>query len=433
MKSMLGRLGTLLFMLIVCGCDDSKGGTSGSSGSGSGSAGSGQSGGAQSGSANCKAMGLLQSLDRDRLLVGASMNDDVAKAAPFDVRYLYLAGTLFDGNAACSSCATNCSSSGTSCSNASGGCGWWGCWQYDQVPPGAYVRDFIAKAKADGQLPMITYYTLLQASGAPEGATQIPVANDSNFMTRYFADWRFLLQQVAQERVLLHIEPDLWGYAEHVNADPSKIKAAVASVNADCADRPNTMAGFGQCLIAMTRKYAPKARVGLHASPWATKIDVLTNRDASLDVEAEAHKVADYLKASGGADADFIAVDASDRDAAWYDSQGQDRWWDDTNATLPNFTQAFRWAKALAERADRPLIWWQLPVGNMRLPNQNEQWKDNRLDYFFAHTDQVVASHGAIIAFGSGAGGQTNPSTDGGNLISKTKALKTQGGQAPCP
>jgi GTPase Era involved in 16S rRNA processing len=38
----------------------------------------------------------------------------------------------------------------------------------------------------------------------------------------------------------------------------------------------------------------------------------------------------------GEVDVVGVVVDASDRDAAWYETQGQDRWWDETNAALPN-------------------------------------------------------------------------------------------------
>ena len=91
----------------------------------------------------CIGSSLLSSLGRDSVLVGASMEDATAALAPFDGRYLYLSGGLFDGATPCVSCASGCTSGGTSCSNAVG-CGWWGCWQYDQVAPGQYVVDAIA-------------------------------------------------------------------------------------------------------------------------------------------------------------------------------------------------------------------------------------------------------------------------------------------------
>jgi len=378
---------------------------------------------------------FLQGIGQARMLVGASMSDATAQAAPFDARYMYLAGGIFDGSAACASCATGCQAGGQSCANSNpNGCSWWGCWQWDQVAPGQYVRDFFSRTQTDGQIPLLTYYEVLQASGASEGAGEVAAANNAAFMGRYLSDWRFLLQQIGSRRVLLHIEPDFWGYAEHVNEDPRAIPAAVASANAtDCAGQENNIAGLGRCMIAMVRKYASNARVGLHASAWGTKVDVHLNSNASFDVAGEARKLGRFMTAVGAGTGDFVVVEASDRDAGYYTSIGQNRWWDATNATLPHFNQAFVWAKALAEQVGKPLVWWQLPLGNMALANQSGAWRDNRVDYFFSHTRQIAEAHGALIAFGAGAGGQTTPESDGGNLVAKVRAYKQAGGQVPCP
>ncbi len=438
--------GSLAFYL-GCGSDENPSNPSGSGGAGS-SASSNASTGAGAGSSSsststgaggagsCLASGLLNSLGKDKVLVGASMDDQVASQAPFDLRYLYLAGGIFDGASPCGSCANNCMAGGQSCANSNpNGCSWWGCWQYDQDPPGGYVRGFLQKTKSAGQIPMITYYEILHASGVAEGVDEVTVAaNDQALMTRYLADFRFVLEQIGQEVAFLHIEPDFWGYAEQANSDPHALVAKVASANpTDCASQEDSIAGLGRCMIAMTRKYAPNAKIGLHASAWASKIDVYLNTDPSFDLAGEAQKVGAFLAACGAGEADYVAVEASDRDAGYYESIGQNRWWDDTNAKLPDYHQAFAWAKALAESVNRPLVWWQLPVGNMSLPGGPNKWKDNRVDYYMAHMDEIAAAHGAAVAFGAGQGDQTNPSTDGGNLVSKVNAYKSGGGQAACP
>ncbi len=378
---------------------------------------------------------FLASLGKSKVMVGATMEDVTSNAAAWDVRYLYLSGGVADGTGPCASCASNCTAATKSCQNGAGGCPWWGCYQYDQVPPGAYVRDFIKAAKMKAQLPMFTWYQFLQASGAMEGPMQLNKANDATFMAKYLNDWRFFLQQVGTEKALIHIEPDLWGYAQRFNPNAHAIPAKVSSVaGVDCATTEESVAGLGKCMVAMAKKYAPNAKVGLHASAWATGIDVSLNKSASFDLKAEARKVADYLKECGGADADYIAIEASDRDAGYYQVvRGQDRFWDATNATRPNFTQMFEWSKELAERIGRPTFWWQLPIGNPALNNTNQAYKDNRVDYFFAHPAEIAAAHGAGFAFGAGAGDQTLPTTDNGNLVNKAKAYLSGGGQNPCP
>ena len=381
----------------------------------------------------CIGKALLDGLVKTHLLAGAGMADASASAATWDVRSLYLAGGIFDGTAPCASCASGCTSFGHSCANSAGGCAWWGCYQYDQLAPGFYVRDFVSVAKGRGQLPWFTYYELLQASQTSEGSAEVAAVNGAAFLTRYLGDFRFLLQQIGTDAAFVQVEPDFWGYAQQVNANPHAIPAKVReAAPADCGGEEESVAGLGKCLIAMARKYAPHVRIGLHASFWATKIDVSVNTDPSLDVGAEARKLAAFLAAAGATGGDFIAVDASDRDAGYYQSVGRNTFWDPTNQTLPHFHQALTWAKALAEGLQLPVVYWQVPVGNAAQANATDHWKDNRVDYFFAHPGELAAAHIAGMLFGAGAGGMTTPETDGGNLIARVKAYD-QAPQALCP
>lgn len=392
--------------------------------------------GAGGGASACIGKDLLAALGKDTVLVGASMEDATAAKAPFDGRYLYLSGGFFDGSAPCTSCASGCTAAGDDCSNAAG-CGWWGCWQWDQDPPGQYVADFVGKNEkaSPKQTPMFTYYEELQGSGLAEGATQVAGLNDAAFLTRYFADWRLVLQKIGSHPALLHIEPDFWGYVEQSNADPRAVPAKVTTANpTDCAGYENSAAGFAKCLIHMVRVYAPSAKVGVHASAWGTNFDVFGNHDSKLDVLGEAKKMATFLTALGAKDGDFIVSDPSDRDAGYYQvTQNRDTWWDDTDAKLPNFRQAFTWTKTLAEAMGMPVIFWQIPVGNMSQGNTKNHYKDNRVDYFFAHMDEVAAAHIVGLFFGAGNGDTTTPESDGGNLVSKVSAYRAAGGTRICP
>jgi len=362
------------------------------------------------------------------------MTDAVAESAPFDVRYMYLAGGLADGNGTCNSCDSSCTAGGVSCGTQGSACGWWGCWQDVSVPPGQYVRDLLSTTYEMGQIPMITYYEILQTSGVTEGAAEVTTAaNDTALMTRFFNDFRFLLQQLGARTAFVHVEPDFWGYAEKLNQDPHQLAAAVAKANpTDCAAQEDSIAGLGRCVIAMARAYAPNVKIGLHASAWGTGNDAMQNRDPSFDIAADAQKLADFLIACGAGDADFVGVDASDRDAGYYRSIGQQVFWDATDATLPNFKQAFAWTQALTERLGKPALWWQLPLGNMSLPDVNLAWQDNRVDYFFSHPADVARTNAIGMLFGAGESHQTNPSSDGGNFVRKAQALAAAGGQPAC-
>ncbi len=402
-------------------------------------------GGADSGpigdAGTCLGSSLLGKLGKNHLLVGGSMQAATAAMAPFDLQYVYVSGGFPDGTGPCMSCASGCTTNGTTCANSGPGCSWWGCWQYDQDPPGAYVRTFVSTwtGATPPQIPMITYYEILQASGVTEGSPEVTqAATNATFMARYFNDWRFLLQQIGSSVALLHIEPDFWGYAEQYatvqGTDATMLPAAVATANpTDCGAMPNSIAGMGQCLIAMVRAYAPNAFVGLHASAWSTNIDVSLNTDPNLDVAGEAQKTAAFLAACGETGADFVVVETSDRDAGYYQTvQMRNTWWDATNAALPDFHQDFAWVKALTEAVSQPALWWQTPLGNMSQNNTPNHYQDNRVDYFLGHMSELAAAHGVGAAFGAGAGDQTTPESDGGNFVARANAYFSAGGQPLC-
>jgi hypothetical protein len=378
---------------------------------------------------------LLDGLAKRRILVGATMQDATASnaAAAWDVRYIYLAGGIFDGTAPCASCASNCTASNHSCANSGGGCAWWGCYQYDRIAPGDYVRQFVSAAKGRSQVPWFTYYELFQSSKLAQGTAEVAAINDVAFLSRYLGDFRFLLQQIGTDKAFVHVEPDFWGFAQLVNANPHLIPAKVReAAPGDCGTQEESLSGFGRCLIAMARKYAPNVRIGLHASAWATGIDASVNTNPSLDVAAEARKVAVFLDAAGATGGDFIATDASDRDAGYYQSIGKATFWDPANQNLPTFRQAFAWTKALSEALQMPAIYWQVPLGNAAQTNTNDHWKDNRVDYFFGHPRELAAAHVAGMMFGAGASGMTTPESDGGNLVAKAQGY-TLAPQPLCP
>jgi hypothetical protein len=186
-------------------------------------------------------------------------------------------------------------------------------------------------------------------------------------------------------------------------------------------------------MVAMARTDPPNARIGLHASGWSTGIDALLNTDASTDVTAHAARTAAFLDACGAGGSDFVVVEASDRDAGYYASLGRDTWWDAGDATLPTFEQALSWYRAIAEGSSKPVLLWQLPVGNTSLGNVSGAWQDNRAEYFFDHPERFAAAHVVGAAFGAGADGQTTPSSDGGYLVGRVTTYLSDGGTPACP
>lgn len=363
-------------------------------------------------------------------LIGLSGADASAARPGFDLRYQYLAGPV----APAADCYDPARTTTVGCGTA-----WWGTWQWDQLPPGQFVKDFVQRAEGAGLLPMFTWYVLLPASGVAEGTPEVTeAARDAAFMSRYLADFRFFLRQLGAHPAIVHVEPDLWGYAQAAAraagvAGPEGLPAAVAQADPACAGFPDTVAGLGGCLVHLAHTLAPGAKVALHASPWGSGFDLGSNRDPSVSAAAEGAKVGAFLSAAG-AEADLVVADLADRDADFYRLVlGQDRWLDATDATLPSFAQLFAWSQAVAGRTGKPLLWWQVPLGNLDQGNTDGHWKDNRLDYFLDHPERAAAAGAIGVAFGAGEGRQTTPETDGGRLFARAAALEAAGGLPLCP
>jgi hypothetical protein len=286
--------------------------------------------------------------------------------------------------------------------------GGWTTWNSNPDYAGKRIRE----SRPHGQVTMLTVY--MMASWG-DGAIKSELES-AQFMADWFADWSQLLATIKSEGdpVVLHVEPDFWGYAQQQSVSKALVSQSKA---AECAGQPDTIAGFGKCLVAMARARAPNALLGFHASPWSSNVDTGSNTDPKLDVAAEAAKTVAFFKTCGLDQADFVAADVSDRDAGCYEAghapmcspKRANVYWDENNQTLPHFKQHFAWASALTAGLGLPLVWWQLPYGAPSASPGGSvgAWRDNRVHYFFAHVPELVAAGGVGAVWGTGAGDQT--------------------------
>jgi hypothetical protein len=298
----------------------------------------------------------------------------------------------------------------------------WPTWNTD----GDYPLFFAQTASAHQVTPMFTYYQLALELEQNNDA----VLADPTRMHQYLADVRLLFQRIADTDLpaAVQFEPDFFGYLMQradMGSPPDQIVARTHHADApECAALPETAAGLTRCVVAIGRAVAPKARIGFHASSWGAYFDPT---DPAADVAASGTKIAQFLISVGAADTDFVSVESLDRDAGFWETSGGGAtcsvtggsrgavYWDETTATFPNFDQHLRWVAALTGALGLPAIEWQTPMG---LPSDtcggsDEHWRDNRAHYFFGHVQALVDAGIAGMMFGTGAGGQTNLSTDG--------------------
>lgn len=347
------------------------------------------------------------------VLVGGSMSDASMSAAPFDLQYSYVHSRPAPTPAAYT--AARCDPAWS---------GWWGCWTGPTTAPGTQIRvreHAVAKAtyrgKAHPQKMVWDWYSLIDVAGMAgygEGPGEAKVINNADLLGRYLDDYRFFLRTIGTSSDLIDLEPDFWGFARslgNLHQVPAQVRAANPT---DCGSQENSAAGLARCMIAMTRTYAPKAGVGLHLScfDWQTNLKKCQN---------------DYLDLGAGT-GDYLVTDITDRDAGWYAQPAhgaKDTFWTDQKAAT-----ALSFYKTMSETIGKPIVLWQIPVGNMAQNNTPGHYRDDKVDWLFSHLNQVAAAHVAALLFGAGWSEQTTPETDGGHLIHKTIAYRNSGGVA---
>ena len=114
------------------------------------------------------------------------------RAAPFGFRYQYLAGGVNTGQG-------------------------WSSWN----PDGTFASMYVADSWSHGEIPVLTYYMLLQSKpgGGDEAHADLSNLQNAATMSAYWSDVRLLFTRVKGSKpVVVHVEPDLWAYLEQANA-----------------------------------------------------------------------------------------------------------------------------------------------------------------------------------------------------------------------
>ena len=349
---------------------------------------------------------------------------------PFDYAYQYLAGGVNTGNG-------------------------WQAWNAGAQFPLFYARG----AAARGYIPTFPHYMLLQSNGTcgtcGEPQRDLSNLNNASVMNAYFADFAKLMQRLGAGThdgiagfggtAIVHVEPDLSGYAQQAvlnsascygfctgtGNDPSLLKAAVASSgHPAAAGFANTYKGFNQALLHIRDLYAPNVLLAFHVSGWSTLQDVGSSTDPLLDVTGIGVKTGSFAAQSG--DFDLLFNDVADRDAAYYKYVwGRNAFWDRTNATFPNFHRYAQYISAVTQTANRPVIVWQVPVGNQwfrSVNNTDGHYQDNRAEYFFSHLEELRDAGIIGLQFGAGNGGSTDHWDAKGDGITNPAAVCTTDG-----
>jgi hypothetical protein len=231
------------------------------------------------------------------------------RTAPFAFRYQYLAGGANTGSG-------------------------WATWNTN----GDFARFYIEDSVANGIIPVFTYYMLLQSSpgGGSESAANFTNLNNTATMTAYYNDLALFFQKAgvfAGQKVVLHVEPDLWGYMQQrsTNDDAKTVPAKVSETGIPLlAGLPSNVSGYARAIVKLRDTYAPNVILGYHISVWGTSIDIALSNPPDAQVDALGGRAAAFYN-SLGATFDIVFAEFSDRDSGFYQYVYGDSgrsWWD---------------------------------------------------------------------------------------------------------
>ena len=382
----------------------------------------------------------------NRILIGGALDEknpddpndtnttDTINKAPWDLRYSYIHSPTAPYAACYSKCELGCRSAPDG--------GWWGCWGMSDdgkwnTEPGVNIRSTNERNanfyKLAGQphrmIHQWTWYSgedlgkmqarLNMQAGRPDvgndynGAIQNPT-----LLKGYLDDYRFLLKKVGTGKNIIHLEPDFFGFLRSATGDnPHAASAPVKFAGGDdCKSEEENLAGLVSCMVKMTRQYAPNSTVGLHFTCWNFK-----------DPE-KAKTCVTYYKDLGAGKGDFMVADVTDRDAAYaeyVENKGKSYWWD--NQDFASYVSVI---KQVTEAVGKPMILWQIPLGNENQGNVKDHWKDQKVQLLFDHMEDLANAHVVALQFGAGWGEQTSTSTDGGYFLKYAQDYYKKGGVA---
>ena len=343
----------------------------------------------------------------------------LAAVAPLGLRYQYLAGGVNTGKG-------------------------WQTWN----PGGSFVSGYIAESRAHHIVPVFSYYQIRQslpgAANTDEPAADLGNLDDVATMRAYFLDLKqfFVRAAAAGGPVVLHLEPDLFGYIEQAarGGDAASVPAAVASTGlAQLHAIPDNAAGFAQAVLALRSRYAPKVIVGYPISIWGTGVDIHLNHPSPARVDAMAAQAAAFYR-SLHADFDVTFTELSDRDAGYAQTVDHESgaWWH-----AVDFSRDLRFLAGYHRAVPKPIVMWQIPLGNTVSPlldNTPFHYRDNKVQWFLGASGRghlrAFARAGLVaLLFGGGqsqdtdageASGDGRPD-DGGYFDARARAYYRAG------
>ena len=318
---------------------------------------------------------------------GANGAAALRATAPFAFRYQYLAGGVNTGKG-------------------------WSTWDADAQFPVLYIKE----SASNRVTPVFTYYMVRHSApgnAMEESAGDLANLANASTMAGVFADLKLFFQRAGTQSattVVLHVEPDLWGFMQHQNGDdPAATLVQVAATGmGDLAGLPDNASGFARAILKLRDTYAPNVLLAYQLSLWGTTVDPVVQDPTDPQIDALAARSASFFN-SLHASFDLSFAEFADRDAARSRAEGSglnDPWW-----YPDDFARNVRYLARFSTLTQKRIVMWQIPLGNTKMRAESNSWnhyQDNKVEWLFDDPGRANLSayaRAGVIAFLFGRGG----------------------------
>jgi hypothetical protein len=292
----------------------------------------------------------------------------------------------------------------------------WATWNANGDFATFYIRD----SRDNGITPVFSYYMIRQSGpndGLDDGNADFNNLQNVETMRRLYNDLKLFFQRSAQfapAKVVLHVEPDLWGFMQQRSSgdNATTVPAQVSSTGLpELAGLPNNMSGFARAVTRLRDQYGSNVVLGYHVSVWGTGNDIVyTNPDSQTVTNLATRAGNFYNSLNSGFDIAF--AEFSDRDAEFKRAQYGDNnaWWD-----AGDFSRNQLFISRFVSVTQKRVVFWQIPVGNTKMRAQNNTWQhyqDNKVEWTLddpgrGNLNGYLQAGVVAFLFGRGADGPT--------------------------
>jgi hypothetical protein len=286
----------------------------------------------------------------------------------------------------------------------------WMTWNGSNDFPQLYAEESLSNQMT----PVFSYYQMKQSlpgnKSSEERMGDLENMNNRATMIAYYEDFKALMKDLATVNgtTIVQVEPDLWGYIEQTNENPSNVAAMVSSTGLpELSGLPNNAAGFAQAFIRLRNMYAPHVVLGYHMSIWGTNKDIHLSHPSESEVTMMAQKASSFYQQLN-AKFNLIFTEYTNRDAGYaqnVEGKGVANWWNSTD-----YARMSQFLHQMHHQLGLPIILWQIPVGNTVMDIMNNtahHYQDNHVQWILGpgseeHRKEYVRD--GVVAFLFGAG-----------------------------